>query len=57
MPVGKWFKDGKLPFNKAGPGEMNNNFIQKQIDLHMQGKNDNRSFLWNMWLLQKWHQK
>lgn len=48
VPIGKWFKQGQISFSKT---PFNEDFTQKQLLAHRQGKSDQRMFLWNMWVL------
>jgi len=51
VPIGKWFKQGLLDFsnNRFKP-----TFTQQKWLEHQQGNNDQRAFLWNMWVLNAW---
>jgi asparagine synthase (glutamine-hydrolysing) len=44
-PIGPWFKDQKLSFSP------NNDFERRMLKAHQAGKQDNRSYLWNSWVL------
>jgi asparagine synthase (glutamine-hydrolysing) len=44
-PIGPWFKDQKLNFSP------NNDFEQRMLKAHQAGRQDNRSYLWNSWVL------
>jgi hypothetical protein len=44
-PIGPWFKDQKLNFSP------NNDFERRMLKAHQAGKQDNRSYLWNSWVL------
>ncbi|MCP4666032.1 MAG: asparagine synthase, partial [Deltaproteobacteria bacterium] len=52
VPVGKWFKDGRLDVEPGRPdGPLNALFVKKKITEHKSGLHDHRAFLWNHWLL------
>ena len=58
VPIGKWFKEGTLALDKNSPLPLlNSKFILSSIAEHKKNKTDNRAFLWNVWLFQKWNQK
>jgi asparagine synthase (glutamine-hydrolysing) len=53
VPLGRWFKEGKLPLR--GPGLqalLNERFIQKARTQHESGTHDNRAFLWNYLMME-----
>ena len=54
VPVGTWFRDGKLSCDTGNAMRLNNKFIESRIAEHRNGKRDHGSFLWNLWLLQNW---
>ncbi len=54
VPVGAWFKDGRLSLEKAPFEGLNAAFIQAKLDEHRRGRADQRAFLWNAWLLKAW---
>jgi asparagine synthase (glutamine-hydrolysing) len=55
VPIGKWFRDGALPFDSSASHPMlNSTFISRAMREHRLGKVDHRAFLWNLWLLAKW---
>ena len=45
VPLGSWFKNQKLSFQPS------NKFERRMINAHRAGKQDNRLFLWNSWVL------
>ena len=54
MPIGKWFKKKRLSWQKINiPHYLNESFFLQQHKNHIQGKQDNRLFLWNYWILGK----
>jgi asparagine synthase (glutamine-hydrolysing) len=55
VPIGAWFKDGRLTLNATAPaGPLNSAFIQAKLAEHRSGLSDQRAFLWCTWLLQAW---
>ena len=55
VPVGAWFRDGRLGVDAATPVEsLDGGFVQAKLAEHRRGRSDQRAFLWNMWLLQSW---
>jgi len=57
VPVGVWFKDGRLDLGAAPPaGGLNGAFIQRMLGEHRAGVSDQRAFLWNAWLLKAWQE-
>lgn len=52
VPIGKWFKDGRLAFDGCKcPGMIDSRFIAQKQRQHRHGHTDQRAFLWNAWLL------
>lgn len=52
IPVGRWFKDGLLNFDRQKLGaKLNSAFLEDRIEEHRRGKADHSLFLWNYWLL------
>ena len=54
VPIGAWFRDGKLALGPGSPAPLNGEFIRAKVDDHRGGRSDQRAFLWNLWLLQEW---
>ena len=55
VPVGKWFQKGMLSLSgKSAVGDMSLGFIDRQIQDHLGARADNRNFLWNMWVLERY---
>ncbi|MBN1760253.1 MAG: asparagine synthase (glutamine-hydrolyzing) [Chitinispirillaceae bacterium] len=54
VPVGKWFNEGSLSIDTANIADnLSHRFVEQQIDSHRSGRSDNRAFLWNSWLLER----
>jgi asparagine synthase (glutamine-hydrolysing) len=54
VPIGKWFKNRSLSLPQQVPfTNLNTVFITSQTHTHLHNKKDNRSFLWNLWLLER----
>jgi asparagine synthase (glutamine-hydrolysing) len=54
VPIGKWFKEGKLEFRgTANTSSLNQSFTRDRLAEHRSGKADQRAFLWNSWLLEQ----
>lgn len=55
VPIGSWFKSGRLAL-EAGDAStgLNPAFVQKKLAEHRAGRADQRAFLWNAWLLDRW---
>lgn len=52
VPIGKWFQNGSLKIRSSYfPAMLNNRFIKQAMNEQIAGKNDQRAFLWNLWLL------
>ncbi len=49
VPIGKWLQH--LPFSETNFPSLNPDFIKEKITDHVQGKADQRAFLWNLWVL------
>jgi asparagine synthase (glutamine-hydrolysing) len=55
IPVGRWFRDRKLPFRCSPSTPLNKAYIERTFENHVAGRRDERMFLWNFWLYQlKW---
>ena len=58
VPIGAWFKDGKLGLDAASPLPVPNQaFAQAKLLEHRSGRSDQRAFLWNAWVLAQWQKK
>lgn len=51
VPVGSWFKDGKLGLGKEKTGRLDLEFIQNSLREHRLGRSDNRLYLWCQFVL------
>jgi asparagine synthase (glutamine-hydrolysing) len=55
VPIGAWFRDGRLAVDpKSKLFGLNESFVAQKLAQHRLGKADQRAFLWNFWLVQKW---
>ena len=55
VPIGAWFKDGRLDLDPAAPaGGLDEGIIRAKLAEHRAGRSDQRAFLWNAWILQAW---
>jgi asparagine synthase (glutamine-hydrolysing) len=55
VPIGAWFKNGQLDL--AGSESLpliNGAFVREKLAEHRSGREDQRAFLWNAWLLGRW---
>jgi asparagine synthase (glutamine-hydrolysing) len=57
MPIGRWLREGRFPFDAPAPAEINPAFAQRKLERHVRGKSDERLFLWCWWLLAHWSQR
>jgi asparagine synthase (glutamine-hydrolysing) len=58
VPVGKWFQKELLCLeNSNSLPQLKSGFISMQSSDHIDGRGDNRGFLWNMWVLEKYLKK
>lgn len=54
VPIGAWFKNGVLePATASVPG-LDAGFAARALASHRAGQADQRAFLWNYWLYQRW---
>ena len=54
IPIGMWFKDKSIKIDtEKKPKLLNNDFLMKYYDQHLKNKQDNRAFLWNYMILDK----
>ncbi len=55
VPVGAWFRRGALTVDSQSlPAGLNAGFLQRAWSAHRAGREDQRAFLWNAWLLGAW---
>ena len=55
VPIGRWFSDGSLPYDGGDrSGSLNRRFVADRVQEHRAGRVDQRAFLWNAWLLDRW---
>jgi asparagine synthase (glutamine-hydrolysing) len=52
VPIGKWFKEGAVPFPILESRELNPRKVRLKLESHLVGKSDQSGFLWNYWVLQ-----
>lgn len=53
-PIGAWFKNGTLQMNGNRTSLLRDNFIREKTAAHLAGKSDERAFLWNTYVLNRW---
>ena len=57
-PVGKWFQNGTLALsNNTNLNFLNRSLIERKITEHKKNSSDNRLFLWNQFILEKFQSK
>lgn len=55
VPIGAWFKSGRLTPDGDGMHNLvRPPFATQKLRLHLEGRADERAFLWNAYLLAKW---
>jgi hypothetical protein len=54
VPVGKWFQDGAFQAQAGSAGVIDPGFVAARLSAHRQGRSDERAFLWNAWILDRW---
>jgi asparagine synthase (glutamine-hydrolysing) len=55
IPIGRWLRNGVAMIDPQTFSKfLNTDFIRLQISGHQAGKADNRAFLWNLWVLERW---
>jgi asparagine synthase (glutamine-hydrolysing) len=54
VPIGKWFREGAITFDHS-PAlcGLQQGFVQERIKAHLEGRVDERAFLWSYWLLEQ----
>lgn len=53
VPIGKWIIDKSLSFTDSNSEYMNNAFFRKKLENHQNLRSDERAFLWNWWVLNR----
>ena len=54
VPIGKWFREGAFAFDPSqAVSGLQQGFVQERISAHLEGRVDERAFLWNYWLLER----
>ena len=53
-PIGAWFKNGTLQMNGNRTSQLQNHFIREKTAAHLAGRSDERAFLWNTYVLNRW---
>ncbi len=51
VPIGSWFRSGSLELPQTLPAGLNSRVLREKAAAHMSGKNDERAFLWNAYVL------
>ena len=55
IPIGQWLKKGVFDIDPDYSASfLDSSFTKAQLENHKWNRADNRSFLWNFWLLNKW---
>jgi asparagine synthase (glutamine-hydrolysing) len=54
VPIGRWLAEGMLPIDPGAIPGLDRRFVQARLDAHLQGRRDERAFLWNVWLGQSY---
>ena len=55
VPIGAWFRQGMLEVSEAQEwGALDPRFVRRKFADHRTNRSDERSFLWNVWLLREW---
>jgi asparagine synthase (glutamine-hydrolysing) len=53
MPIGRWIRSGR--FNPGPlPGPVRPELVEEKLQAHLQGRVDERLFLWSAWMLSQW---
>jgi asparagine synthase (glutamine-hydrolysing) len=52
VPIGRWLSEGMLPIDPGAIPGLDRRFVQSRLDAHLQGRSDERAFLWSFWLAQ-----
>ncbi|MCP9455881.1 MAG: asparagine synthase (glutamine-hydrolyzing) [Nitrospira sp.] len=51
VPIGRWLQQGALDFRNAANGLLNRSFTERMLARHISGREDQRAYLWNEWML------
>ena len=54
MPVGRWMQQGKFAMPETTPPGMKPEFLLAKLTAHLEGKSDERLYLWCTWVLGEW---
>lgn len=55
MPIGRWLREGRFDFDHAvARPHLETGFAGRKVLAHMEGKADERLFLWSYWVLCEW---
>ena len=58
VPIGKWFREGAFTFDPASAVfGLQQRFVQARLNAHLEGRADERAFLWNYWLLEQFQRR
>jgi asparagine synthase (glutamine-hydrolysing) len=55
MPIGRWLREGRFEPDPL-PAPLDPLFTRRKLDAHLQGRADERLFLWSAWMLGRWLQ-
>jgi asparagine synthase (glutamine-hydrolysing) len=55
MPIGRWLREGRFAFRHAL--QIPSAFAERKLAAHLNGKSDERLFLWSYWVLGEWLQR
>jgi asparagine synthase (glutamine-hydrolysing) len=53
MPIGRWLREGKFDFRGPIPG-LQREAVEQKLSAHLEGRADERLFLWCAWVLKEW---
>ena len=58
VPIGKWFREGAFTFNPASAVfGLQPEVVKARFNAHLEGRADERAFLWNYWLLERFEKR
>jgi len=58
VPIGKWFREGAFTFDSSrAVCGLQQGVAQERIKAHFEGRVDERAFLWNYWLLERFENR
>jgi asparagine synthase (glutamine-hydrolysing) len=58
MPIGRWLRQGRFEFDhRSLAPHLDTALAERKHAAHLQGKSDERLFLWSYWLLGQWIKK